>query len=249
MSHFQGRYRGGSVSRIRTLVGGHVNLNAEEISSSSMNCLSAITSRRDVIKTARGSGCRSPEYPFADRGILFKGDNITPPQQALSGFLIFTATSTRSGLRATIVYTFTKQSGTGIFVSAASPGKSTRIFKQHRPDRRAPRPALRGNLQATIRRYRSMQSWRAGKWIMRLSAAPWTIFGRWAAIRRRTTALCHRRPGVRDQSPITGNSCSQLGSRRGYSPTGRLMRNWHPLRISYEAFGRDSAAGDGCRGG
>jgi poly(3-hydroxyalkanoate) synthetase len=106
--------------------GGHVNLNAEEIQFI-VDELFVGNNLAGRIKTSDGQvvdlrNISSPIVVFCS-----KGDNITPPQQALSWILDPTAMSTRSGPTGKPSSTpFTKRSGTSeSSFPAAWPRKST----------------------------------------------------------------------------------------------------------------------------
>ena len=136
--------------------GGHVNLNAEEIQFIVDELFVGNKLAAGLIKTSDGRqidlrNIRSPIVVFCS-----KGDNVTPPQQALGWIrdLYENADQIRS-YGQTIVYTVHESIGhLGIFVSARRCEEGARrVFEQYRPDRYASARTLRSDFRGEVGRH------------------------------------------------------------------------------------------------
>ena len=130
--------------------GGHVNLNAEEIQFIVDELFIGNNLAAGRIQTSDGTAIdlrniRSPIVVFCS-----KGDNITPPQQALGWILdLYESVDEIRSYGQTIVYTIHETVGhLGIFVSGGRCQKGARrILEQYRPDRHAAARPLRGGVR------------------------------------------------------------------------------------------------------
>ena len=130
--------------------GGHVNLNAEEIQFIVDELFVGNKLAAGRIKTSDGAtidlrNIRSPIVVFCS-----KGDNITPPQQALGWILdLYESVDEIRSYGQTIVYTIHETVGhLGIFVSGGRRAQGARrILEQYRPDRYAAARPLRGDVR------------------------------------------------------------------------------------------------------
>ena len=116
--------------------GGHVNLNAEEIQFIVDELFVGNNLAAGRIKTSDGTvidlrNIRSPIVVFCS-----KGDNVTPPQQALDWILdLYESVDDIRSYGQTIVYTIHETVGhLGIFVSGGVAKKEHGEFSQYRPD-------------------------------------------------------------------------------------------------------------------
>ena len=138
--------------------GGHVNLNAEEIQSIVDDLFVGNKLAAGEMRTSDGTAIdlrniRSPIVVFCS-----KGDNITPPQQALGWILdLYEDVDDIRSYGQTIVYTIHESVGhLGIFVSGRGRAQGARrILQQHRPDRRPAAGSLRSGVRGEERRTRS----------------------------------------------------------------------------------------------
>ena len=131
--------------------GGHVTLNAEEIQWIVDELFVGNHLAAGDIRTPDGTAIdlrtiRSPIVVFCS-----KGDNITPPQQALDWILdLYDSVDDIRAWGQTIVYTVHDKVGhLGIFVSGRRRAEGARRVRlEHRPDRRAAARPLRGGADA-----------------------------------------------------------------------------------------------------
>ena len=117
-------------------------------SSSSTSCSSATTSPPGVFKPRRHHR-RPAQYSLAIVAFCSKGDNVTPPQQALGWILdLYESVDAIRSYGQTIVYTIHESVGhLGIFVSGGVAKKEHgEFFEQYRPDRYAAARSLRGGV-------------------------------------------------------------------------------------------------------
>ena len=137
--------------------GGHVNLNAEEIQFIVDQLFVGNNLAAGRIKTSDGQvvdlrKISSPIVVFCS-----KGDNITPPQQALGLDSRSLQRRRRDpGVRPNHRLHRSRNGWAprNIRLRRRCQERAQRILQQHRPDRCAPARALRGNLRSQIRRYR-----------------------------------------------------------------------------------------------
>src|ERR1700761_2957197 len=219
--------------------GGHVNLNADEIQFIVDELFVGNNLAAGRIKTAEGEvvdlrKIRSPIVVFCS-----KGDNITPPQQALGGILdLYKDVDEIRYYGQTIVYTVHETVGhLGIFVSGGVAKKEHAEFSSNIDLIDVLPPGL---YEATFEA-KSADTARAdlaaGKWIMRCEARTLddirAIGGnspederRFATAKRVSEInLANYRTYV--QPWVRGMVTPQMAE---------WMRNWHPLRLQYEAF-------------
>jgi hypothetical protein len=225
--------------------GGHVNLNAEEIQFIVDELFVGNNLAAGRIKTSDGQtvdlrNISSPIVVFCS-----KGDNITPPQQALGWILdLYSDVDDIRAYGQTIVYTVHETVGhLGIFVSGGvarkehsefssnidlidvlPPGLYEATFEAKSPD--TTNPDLAG-----------------GKWIMRCERRTLddirAMGGNTAEDERRFATAAR----VSDINLSNYRKFVQPFVRASVAPQmAELMRQWHPLRVSYEAFGGDTAA-------
>ena len=134
--------------------GGHVNMNAEEIQTIVDELFIGNKLAAGMIKGSDGKmidlrNIRSPIVVFCS-----KGDNVTPPQQALGWLLdLYDDVDDIRRHGQTIVYTIHESVGhLGIFVAAGVARKEYGEFsRQHRPDRPAAAGPLRGGVRGETR--------------------------------------------------------------------------------------------------
>ena len=137
--------------------GGHVNLNAEEIQFIVDELFVGNKLAAGDVKLSDGTAIdlrniRSPIVVFCS-----KGDNITPPQQALGWILdLYKDVDEIRSYGQTIVYTIHETVGhLGIFVSGGMAKKEhQRVFEQHRPYRYAASRPLRSEVRTQVRKHR-----------------------------------------------------------------------------------------------
>jgi hypothetical protein len=182
--------------------GGHVTLNAEEMQFIVDELFVGNKLGAGEIRTSDGTAVdlrniRSPIVVFCS-----KGDNITPPQQALDWILdLYDSVDDIRAHGQTIVYTVHETIGhLGIFVSAGVARKEHGEFASNIDmiDVLPPRP-LRGDVRAARRSRRRGRSrhWRLGDALRGPQPRRHPRAGRQR--RRRRAALRHRRPRLRDQ--------------------------------------------------
>ena len=141
--------------------GGHVNLNAEEIQFIVDELFIGNKLAAGDVKLSDGTAIdlrniRSPIVVFCS-----KGDNITPPQQALGWILdLYKDVDEIRSYGQTIVYTIHETVGhLGIFVSGGIAKKEhQRVFQQHRPYRYAASRPLRSEVRTQVRKHRQRRS-------------------------------------------------------------------------------------------
>jgi hypothetical protein len=225
--------------------GGHVNLNAEEIQFIVDELFVGNNLAAGRIKTNDGEvvdlrKISSPIVVFCS-----KGDNITPPQQALGWILdLYRDVDEIRAYGQTIVYTVHESVGhLGIFVSGGvarkehsefssnidlidvlPPGLYEATFEAKSAD--AARPELAGGMWIMRCEQRSLDDIRA-------------MGGNTAEDERRFATAAR----ISEINLANYRNFVQPWVRATVTPQlAEWMRKLHPLRISYEAFGRDSAA-------
>ncbi len=225
--------------------GGHVNLNAEEIQFIVDELFVGNNLAPGRIKTSDGRvvdlrNISSPIVVFCS-----KGDNITPPQQALGWILdLYGDVEEIRAYGQTIVYTVHETVGhLGIFVSGGVAKKEHSEFSSNIDLIDVLPPGL---YEATFEEKSAGAAnveLAGGKWIMRCE--PRTLdhiraMGGNAAEDERRFATAAR---VSEINLANYRNFVQPWLRAAVSPhLAERMRKWHPLRISYESFGRDNVA-------
>jgi hypothetical protein len=225
--------------------GGHVNLNAEEIQFIVDQLFVGNNLAAGRIKTSDGQvvdlrNISSPIVVFCS-----KGDNITPPQQALGWILdLYSDVDEIRAYGQTIVYTVHETVGhLGIFVSGGVAKKEHSEFSSNIDLIDVLPPGL---YEATFEA-KSAETANAelagGKWIMRCEQRTLedvrAMGGNTAEDERRFATAAR----VSEINLANYRNFVQPWLRAAVTPQmADWMRKCHPLRVSYEAFGRDSAA-------
>ena len=225
--------------------GGHVNLNAEEIQFIVDELFVGNKLAAGRIKTSDGRvvdlrNIRSPIVVFCS-----KGDNITPPQQALHWILdLYSDVEEIRSYGQTIVYTVHETVGhLGIFVSGGVAKKEHSEFSSNIDLIDVLPPGL---YEATFEA-KSADTANAelagGKWIMRCEQRTLddvrAMGGNTAEDERRFATAAR----VSEINLANYRNFVQPWLRAAVTPQlAEWMRKWHPLRFSYEAFGSDNAA-------
>src|SRR6202023_703367 len=225
--------------------GGHVNLNAEEIQFIVDQLFVGNNLAAGRIKTSDGQvvdlrKISSPIVVFCS-----KGDNITPPQQALGWILdLYSDVDDIRAYGQTIVYTVHETVGhLGIFVSGGVAKKEHSEFSSNIDLIDVLPPGL---YEATFEA-KSADAANAelagGKWIMRCE--PRTLddiraMGGNAAEDERRFATAAR---VSEINLANYRNFVQPWLRAAVpAQLAEWMHKWHPLRVSYESFGSDNVA-------
>jgi hypothetical protein len=225
--------------------GGHVNLNAEEIQFIVDELFIGNNLAAGRIKTSDGQvvdlrKISSPIVVFCS-----KGDNITPPQQALGWILdLYSDVDEIRAYGQTIVYTVHETVGhLGIFVSGGVAKKEHSEFSSNIDLIDVLPPGL---YEATFEA-KSADTTNAdlagGKWIMRCEQRTLddirAMGGNTAEDERRFATAAR----VSEINLANYRNFVQPWVRAAVTPQmAEWMRNSHPLRVSYDLFGRDSPA-------
>ncbi len=225
--------------------GGHVNLNAEEIQFIVDELFVGNKLAAGRIKTSDGQtvdlrNINSPIVIFCS-----KGDNITPPQQALNWIVdLYSDVDEIRAYGQTIVYTVHETVGhLGIFVSGGVAKKEHSEFSSNIDLIDVLPPGL---YEATFEA-KSADTISAelagGKWIMRCEQRTLddirAMGGNTAADERRFATAAR----VSEINLANYRNFVQPWIRAAVtSPLAEGMRRLHPLRVSYEAFGGDTPA-------
>jgi Protein of unknown function (DUF3141) len=225
--------------------GGHVNLNAEEIQFIVDelfvgNNLAAGRIRMSDGETVDLRKISSPIVVFCS-----KGDNITPPQQALNWILdLYGDVDEIRAYGQTIVYTVHETVGhLGIFVSGSVAKKEHSEFSSNIDLIDVLPPGL---YEATFEAMSAVTANRelaGGKWIMRCERRTLddirAMGGNTAEDERRFATAAR----VSEINLANYRNFVQPWIRATVTPQlAEWMRKSHPLRASYEAFGNDNAA-------
>ena len=223
--------------------GGHVNLNAEEIQFIVDELFIGNNLAAGRIKTSDGRAVdlrniSSPIVVFCS-----KGDNITPPQQALGWILdLYGDVDEIRAYGQTIVYTVHETVGhLGIFVSGGVARKEHSEFSSNIDLIDVLPPGL---YEATFEA-KSADTANAelagGKWIMRCERRTLDdirAMGGNAAEDERRFATAAR---VSEINLANYRNFVQPWLRAAVpAQLAEWMHKWHPLRVSYETFGRDN---------
>ena len=225
--------------------GGHVNLNAEEIQFIVDELFVGNNLAAGRIKTSDGQvvdlrNIRSPIVVFCS-----KGDNITPPQQALGWILdLYSDVDEIRAYGQTIVYTVHETVGhLGIFVSGGVAKKEHSEFSSNIDLIDVLPPGL---YEATFE-VKSADTANAelagGKWIMRCEQRTLedirAMGGNTAEDERRFATAAR----ISEINLANYRNFVQPWVRAAVTPQmAEWTRKLHPLRVSYEAFGSDNAA-------
>jgi pimeloyl-ACP methyl ester carboxylesterase len=225
--------------------GGHVNLNAEEIQFIVDQLFVGNNLAAGRIKTSDGQvvdlrKISSPIVVFCS-----KGDNITPPQQALGWILdLYSDVDEIRAYGQTIVYTVHETVGhLGIFVSGGVAKKEHSEFSSNIDLIDVLPPGL---YEATFE-VKSADTANAelagGQWIMRCEQRTLedvrAMGGNTAEDERRFATAAR----VSEINLANYRNFVQPWVRAAVTPQmADWTRKWHPLRVSYEAFGSDNAA-------
>ena len=205
-----------------------------------MSCSSATSSRPGRIQTSDGTAIdlrniRSPIVVFCS-----KGDNITPPQQALGWILdLYENVDEIRSYGQTIVYTIHETVGhLGIFVSGGVAKKEHGEFSSNIDliDTLAARP-LRGGVRAQDRRTPPAPDLVTGDWVMRCEARTLddirALGGNDAADERRFATAAR----VSEINLALYRTFAQPVVRALVSSAlAEWMQQMHPLRLQYEMF-------------
>src|SRR6202166_2048004 len=225
--------------------GGHVNLNAEEIQFIVDELFVGNNLAAGRIKTSDGQvvdlrKISSPIVVFCS-----KGDNITPPQQALGWILdLYHDVDEIRPYGQTIVYTVHESVGhLGIFVSGGVAKKEHREFSSNIDLIDVLPPGL---YEATFEQKSAETAHpelAAGKWLMRGGLRTLDEFramgGNTAEDERRFATAA----GVSEINLANYRNYVQPWIRAAVTPQlAEWMRKSHPLRLSYEAFGTENVA-------
>jgi pimeloyl-ACP methyl ester carboxylesterase len=225
--------------------GGHVNLNAEEIQFIVDELFIGNNLAAGRIKTSDGRvvdlrNISSPIVVFCS-----KGDNITPPQQALGWILdLYGDVEEIRAYGQTIVYTVHETVGhLGIFVSGGVAKKEHSEFSSNIDLIDVLPPGLyEATFEAKSAAVANAEL-AGGNWIMRCE--PRTLddiraMGGNAAEDERRFATAAR---VSEINLANYRNFVQPWLRAAVPPQlAERMRKWHPLRISYESFGGNNVA-------
>ena len=216
--------------------GGHVNINAEEIQFIVDQLF--VGNKLAAGKSNPGRqrvdlrNIRSPIVVFCS-----KGDNITPPPQALGWILdLYDSADDIRAMGRPSSIPFTKgRPPRHLCIGWRRPQGIQRVFQQHRPDRCAAARPLRGDLRAqhsdTIN-----PDLAAGDWVMRCELAPSTTSARLVPIRGRRSLLRGGGPGLRDQSRALSHLRPAVRAGACQPSDRGLDAEFHPLRLTFELF-------------
>jgi hypothetical protein len=216
--------------------GGHVNLNAEEIQFIVDQLFVGNNLAVGAIKTSDGTlidlrNIRSPIVVFCS-----KGDNITPPQQALGWILdLYDSTDDIRANGQTIVYSVHEKVGhLGIFVSGGVARKEHREFSSNIDLIDVLPPGL---YEATFERSSTNPDPAGGDWIMRCelrSLDDIRALGTNTAADDRCFAAAAR---VSEVNLALYRTFAQPVVRALVNASSaEWMRKMHPLRLTYELF-------------
>jgi pimeloyl-ACP methyl ester carboxylesterase len=223
--------------------GGHVNLNAEEIQFIVDELFVGNNLAAGRIKMSDGTmvdlrNIRSPIVVFCS-----KGDNITPPQQALHWILdLYANVDEIRAYGQTIVYTVHETIGhLGIFVSGGVAKKEHAEFSSNIDLIDVLPPGL---YEATFEARGAdtvNDELAAGQWVMRCEARTLddirTMGGNSPEDERRFETAKR----VSEMNLAAYQQYLQPWIKSVVTPQmAEMMRNWHPLRLQYEAFSSEN---------
>src|ERR1700722_2842081 len=225
--------------------GGHVNLNAEEIQFIVDELFIGNNLAAGRIKTSDGRAVdlrniSSPIVVFCS-----KGDNITPPQQALNWILdLYGDVDEIRSYGQTIVYTVHETVGhLGIFVSGGVARKEHSEFSSNIDLIDILPPGLYEATFEAKSADTTNPELAGGRWIMRCEQRTLddirAMGGNTAEDERRFATAAR----VSEINLANYRNFVQPWLRAAVTPQlAEWMRKLHPLRVSYEAFGSDNAA-------
>src|SRR5437868_52907 len=225
--------------------GGHVNLNAEEIQFIVDELFVGNRLATGCIKTSDGQvvdlrSIRSPIVVFCS-----KGDNITPPQQALGWILdLYHDVDEIRAYGQTIVYTVHETVGhLGIFVSGGVAKKEHSEFSSNIDLIDVLPPGLYEATFEAKSADTANPDMAGGDWVMRCEQRTLddlrAMGGNTAEDERRFATAAR----VSEINLSNYRKFVQPWVRAAVTPQmAEWMRRCHPLRVSYEAFGGDTAA-------
>ena len=219
--------------------GGHVNLNAEEIQFIVDELFIGNNLAAGRIKMSDGTAVdlrniRSPIVVFCS-----KGDNITPPQQALQWILeLYADVDDIRAYGQTIVYTVHETIGhLGIFVSGGVAKKEHAEFSSNIDLIDVLPPGL---YEATFeaRGPETLNDeFAVGQWVMRCEARTLDDIRAMGGNSSEDDRRFETAKRVSEMNLATYRRYFQPWIRSMVTPQmAELMRNWHPLRVQYEAF-------------
>jgi len=216
--------------------GGHVNLNAEEIQFIVDELFVGNKLVSGEIKFSDGTpvDLRNIRSPIVV--VCSKGDNITPPQQALGWVLdLYKDVDEIRSYGQTIVYTVHETIGhLGIFVSGSVATKEHAEFTSNIDLIDVLPPGL---YEATFEAREGESDTVGGKWIMRCEQRTLDdlrAMGRNSEGDERRFATAAR---VSEINLALYRKFVQPWVQRAAAPTSDLMQRMHPLRLQYEMFG------------
>ncbi|QRM57517.1 DUF3141 domain-containing protein [Sinorhizobium sp. BG8] len=221
--------------------GGHVTLNAEEMQFIVDELFVGNKLAAGEIRTSDGTAVdlrtiRSPIVVFCS-----KGDNITPPQQALDWILdLYDSVDEIRSLGQTIVYVVHEKVGhLGIFVSAGVARKEHDEFASNIDLIDVLPPGLYEAVLTPKGEAGEHSELIGGEWIMRCEARTLDDI---RALGGNDIADEHRFDAAARLSEINlalYRAHAQPAVRAAVNPQmAEAMRNLHPLRLTYEMFGR-----------
>src|SRR5690242_17145515 len=219
--------------------GGHVNLNAEEIQFIVDELFIGNKLAAGEIQTSDGlavdlRNIRSPIVVFCS-----KGDNVTPPQQALGWILdLYGSVDEIRTYGQTIVYTIHESIGhLGIFVSGSVAKKEHREFSSNIDLIDTLPPGL---YKATFEA-RGSETTNAdlavGQWVMRCEARTLDDIRAMGGNSPEDERRFETAKRVSEMNLEAYRKYLQPWVKSMVTPQmAEMMRNWHPLRLQYEAF-------------
>ena len=225
--------------------GGHVNLNAEEIQFIVDELFVGNNLAAGRIKMSDGQTVDLRKISSPIVVFCSKGDNITPPQQALDWILdLYSDVDEIRAYGQTIVYTVHETVGhLGIFVSGGVAKKEHSEFSSNIDLIDVLPPGLYEATFEAKSADTTHPELAGGKWIMRCERRTLddirAMGGNTAEDERRFATAAR----VSEINLSNYRKFVQPWVRAAVTPQmAERMRQWHPLRVSYEAFGGDTVA-------
>jgi pimeloyl-ACP methyl ester carboxylesterase len=223
--------------------GGHVNLNAEEIQFIVDELFVGNNLAAGRIKMSDGTSVdlrniRSPIVVFCS-----KGDNITPPQQALHWILdLYADVDEIRAYGQTIVYTVHETIGhLGIFVSGGVAKKEHAEFSSNIDLIDVLPPGL---YEATFEARGAdtvNNELAVGQWVMRCEARTLDDIRAMGGNSPEDERRFETAKRVSEMNLAAYQSYLQPWIKSMVTPQmAEMMRNWHPLRLQYEAFSSEN---------
>jgi hypothetical protein len=225
--------------------GGHVNLNAEEIQFIVDELFVGNNLAAGRIKMSDGQTVDLRKISSPIVVFCSKGDNITPPQQALDWILdLYGDVDEIRAYGQTIVYTVHETVGhLGIFVSGGVAKKEHSEFSSNIDLIDVLPPGLYEATFEAKSADTTHPELAGGKWIMRCERRTLddirAMGGNTAEDERRFATAAR----ISEINLSNYRKFVQPWVRAAVTPQmAERMRQWHPLRVSYEAFGGDTVA-------